>query len=137
MLEIVFSNEFLLVKTAPEKSLIYWEWTSQDSKFTDDSFLEHCKILLNLVIEFRFKYAIENAIDSRFVISVELQEKYATEILDKIPEDCLIKFAIVNSTDEVVSMSNELWYEEVGEQVFQQRFFTNLEAAESWIEQYL
>jgi hypothetical protein len=128
----IFSNEFLMVQLDEQYNVLYWEWTTRDQEFTDEQFLSHCHILLDYVLDFHCAYLLENAYNSRFKISVELQEKFANEILIHL-NDVVKKMAVVNSSELVTSMSNEQWYDEVDDKQFTDRYFSSLDEAKRWL----
>ena len=133
-MEQIFHNEYMLVKVDMDKKVLYWEWTPKDEEFSDEQFLAHTQQLVDYAREYDCGHAIENALQSKFIISPELQERFASEIL--VQADAL-KLAVVNPQEMIVGIANEQWYSEAGERKFEDRYFTSLEEAHKWIYQSL
>lgn len=130
--EEIYRNEFLSVHVDKENKVLFWEWTSKDQEFSNTEFLEHCHILLDFVIEHNCRFLIENAINSRFKISIELQEQFANEILVHL-NGLVNKMAVINSSEIITALSNEQWYDEVENKSFNDRYFSSKEEAINWI----
>ncbi|WP_020526829.1 hypothetical protein [Flexithrix dorotheae] len=131
-MQTVFTSEYLIIKTDHEASILYWEWTEETKHLTDDKFLALAKIIMDKAYELKYQNAIDNALNFRFAVSVQLQEKMAATMFS-IRRYFTSRLAHVNAKEMVSSLSQQQVWEENKEKKYVEKYFNNLEDAMEWI----
>ncbi|MCC5944132.1 MAG: hypothetical protein JJT94_04305 [Bernardetiaceae bacterium] len=131
-LTTIYTDAYVTVKINAQARWFYWEWTARDAEFDDKEFLDYCKMLIEISKTHDCCYFIENALHSQFVITVELQERCAMEVLYPV-RNLIQKIAIVSSNNPLVKLSNKQWYDELKDKPYQEQYFDTVESAIHWI----
>jgi hypothetical protein len=131
-METVFDNEFLTVQFDAEEKITVYTWKPATVQLNENTFLENCRYVLNIVLRERSRYVIGDARDFQFSFSKKASEIIYNEMLEKIG-DFVLKYAHIETKNEEIRLAVEETFEETESELFQNRYFDDYDSAFTWI----
>jgi hypothetical protein len=131
-MKTVLDNEFLTVQIDSDDKLAVYIWKSETAKLNENTFLDNCRLILNIVLQERSRYVIGDARGFHFPFSKKASEIIYNEMLEKIG-DFVLKYAHIETNDENIRHAVEETFEETESELFQNRYFDNYDSAYTWI----
>jgi len=131
-MNILFENDYVIAQVDDENSLYYYEWRPITEKMTPNLYLNTADKLLEIFIDSKCEKGLVNALNMRFTIAPYLQVKIGDKLFIHLNKQ-LIKFAHVIPESLYSSLSHEQLWEDNKEKNYEEKYFSHLAEALTWI----
>ncbi len=129
----IYKSEYIRLDHDGEKSLIFCKWSDKTAKISENYFLKEVTTIVDNIVKWKVKYFLVDEREFKFVTSNELQVVIAKNVLSKISNCGLLRFAHVSSKDFMAHLAVELTFQEDPLKSYKERFFDDLEDARTWV----
>jgi len=127
----IYQNDYLTIKVDKNNSVYYWDWTTKSEEMTIEIFLAQGDTILKEFLKSSCRNIIDNATNLRFLITPDIQENIANQMLSVINGKC-DKVAHVYSEELIVGLSMEQLWDE-NKRTYEEKFFQTLDEAIKWL----
>ncbi|OQX97968.1 MAG: hypothetical protein B6I24_06815 [Bacteroidetes bacterium 4572_128] len=128
----IYRDKYISYFYEEENSLIVFYWSKDTEYMSDEDYKKLMLKGLSFAKKYNPKYVINNTIEKKYITTVENQEWIAKNVLSKIFQNGVIKFAVIESEDIIIQISTEQATEEHEEPKYSVMFFEKEEEAREW-----
>lgn len=132
-MEIIRSNEYILVAFEPSQSMLFAKWQPSSAEISHEYFREINYVYVELVEKYKLNTFLLDTTEFGYTIEPDMQMWVAENILPKISDLGMKKIAFLVSHDFISQLSIEQTMEE---KVFNflVRYFHDQSEAQKWLE---
>jgi hypothetical protein len=130
---ILESRKYLLIEYYADMSLLQYHWLATNEDMTDDEYKAEMLHILHLFREYQVQNVILDALDSKFVITLQLQEWVNKHIIAVAAAEGLKRVLVILSQDLVPNISMEQMFEEDPNKLFHTHYCQSVSDAQDWL----
>ena len=128
----IYENDYLHIQVDEEKSLYLYKWKDIGKEMELSVFLHEASKLLENFINNPCKYTIADSTKLQVIIPPVVQEKMNKNILEKLNNTTLKKYAHIISSDLITELSQEQMFSENIKKTYEDKYFKTIEEANDW-----
>ncbi len=128
----IYRDKYISYFYEEENSLIVFYWSKDTEYMSDEDYKKLMLKGLNFIKKYNPKFLINNSVKKEYITSVEIQVWIAKNVLSKIFQNGVIKFAVIESEDIIIQVSTEQAAEEDKKRKYGVMFFEKEEEAREW-----
>ena len=128
----VYKSEYLKIEVESANSLLLYTWFPASEKMDDEKFKSEATKLTDEVDRHKIKNIIADDRDFMFPISPDMQVWVVENLLSRLPEIGVKRFAHIQSEDLLIQMSAEQLFQEDAAKQYQSKYFSSEKEAREW-----
>ena len=129
----VYKSEYLKIDVESANSLLFYTWFPASENMDDAKFESEATKIADEADRHKVKNVIGHDRDFMFPISPDVQVWIAENLLSRLPEIGVKKYAIIQSEDLLVQMSSEQMFQEDVAKQYQSKYFSSEKEAREWV----
>jgi hypothetical protein len=133
-MEKVLESEYFILEQDKAQSIFIVTWKSSSENINPVDLPQHAGKIISTIIQGGFQYFIANDVEFKVPITPEIQDKLNANLVNKL-NGVIKKFAHVSSSEMISQLSLEQLFDENKKHSYEDRFFSTLEEALSWVKE--
>lgn len=129
----IYESSFLVLEFFEPYAMLHFTWSPRTDQMTDIEFKEEFLKYQSVVIQYKIKKILVDAVHQKYIIAPSMQDWINTEIFPSLLASGLRKVAILIADDLISQVSNEQAMEEDTGLKFDTKFFENKDFAMNWL----
>jgi hypothetical protein len=127
------SRKYVLIEYYAELSLMQYHWQAANAQMTENEYKAEMLHILHLFRQYRVQNVILDALESKFVITIQLQEWVNKNIIAVAAAEGLKRVLIILSQDLIPNLSMEQMFEEDPHKTFHTHYCPTVADAQKWL----
>jgi hypothetical protein len=127
------SRRYVLIEYYAELSLLQYHWQATNVQMTENEYKAEMLHILYLFRQYRVQNVILDALESKFVITIQLQEWVNKNIIATAAAEGLKRVLVILSQDLISNLSMEQMFEEDPNKTFHTHYCPSVAEAQKWL----
>jgi hypothetical protein len=127
------SRKYVLIEYFADLSLLQYHWQAANAQMSENEYKAEMLHILHLFRQYQVQNVILDALESKFVITIQLQEWVNKNIIAVAAAEGLKRVLVILSQDLIANLSMEQMFEEDPNQPFHTHYFSTVAEAQKWL----
>jgi hypothetical protein len=127
------SRKYVLIEYYADLSLLQYHWQAANAEMSEDEYKSEMLHILTLFRAYQVQNVILDALESKFVITIQLQEWVNKNIIAVAAAEGLKRVLVILSQELIPNLSMEQMFEEDPNQTFHTHYCPSIAEAQAWL----
>ncbi|MCU0444268.1 MAG: hypothetical protein MUE85_05070 [Microscillaceae bacterium] len=127
------NRKYVMIEYYADLSLLQYHWQAANVAMSEDEYKTEMLHILTLFRQYQVQNVILDALESKFVITIQLQEWVNQNIIAVAAAEGLKRVLVILSKDLIANLSMEQMFEEDPNQPFHTHYCPSVADAQAWL----